>query len=340
MANLENPQIEVTVFGSTDDLVISNDYHMEFDIEKDLSESPNTADLTIYNLDPDLRERLQTAEDQESPLEIKITPSGSTDLVSAYKGEIADVYTDWENPGHATYITCATGKANHRQFQFDAEFAQGTPKNEIIEKLITAVGLPTGNLSDFPTSGILFSHTFSGPAFKSLETFCFNHGLRAYITDGTTNIVSVYEPADFTVFVITPAMILGREPKITTRNDAQEIEQKTIVESIPEDPPTGYAARQTHTKKAWGSGLVVDYDGIDKLKSGLYIPLLAQPTINPDQIVSISNPDNLEIYKKFDSKYYRTQSTNHRGNNRNFSDWSTFLNVDNYEDTGGNILAL
>lgn len=338
MSNLVNPKIEVTVSGISEDTVIPNDYYMDFDITKDLSESPNTADLTVYNLDPSIRKRLQNAEDQESPLEIKITPSGSEDLVSAYRGEIQDVYTDWESPGHATYISCATGKANHRAFQFDAEFAQGTPKNEIIEALIAAIGLPTGNVTDFPTSGILFSHTFSGPAFKSLETFVFNHGLRAYITDGILNIVSVYEPVDFTVFEIVPTMILGREPKETSRNDAREIEVKTIVDSIPEDPPTGYAARQTKEKKAWGSGLVVDYDSIDKLKTGLYIPMLAQPVIQPDQIVSIINPNGLEAYKEYDKKYYRTQSVNHRGNNQTFGEWRTDLNVDNYEDTGGNIL--
>ena len=329
MSTLVNPQIELTVFGAAIETVISNAYHIEVDIFKDLSESPNTADVTVYNLGPDIKKKLQSAEDQETPLEIKFTTAGKPDtLISAYKGEIQDVYTDWENPGHATHISCATGKANHRQFPLDEEFAQGTPKNDIIEKLIEAVGLPTGELSTLPTTPIGFSHTFTGPAFRSLEKFVYNHGMRAYITDGVLHVVTIGQRGTYSVFVITPEMILGREPSETSRNDAQETEIKTIVESIPEDPPDVINKRNTKTKQAFGSNLLIEYDGIDKLVNGLHIPLLAQPIVNPDQIVSVEMPTH-------EGKLWRVQSVNHRVNNISFNGYRTDLEVDEYTYTGG-----
>ena len=332
MPNLVNPKIEVTVKGTAD--FILSDLDMEFDITKDLSDNPNTAELLIYNLGPNLKKQLGNAENQEAPIEIRITPSGSKDLVLAYGGEIQDVYTEFLNPGHVTTVLCESQKINHRAFPFDAEYKEGTPLNSIAEDLITAIGLPVGNKADIDTSGISLSQTFSGPAFPLLERLIYDQGLRAYITDGVLHISSIYVAGNFSVFKIVPGMILGgSEPRDTLRNDNFEIEMRTHVESQGTDPFSKVSKKKRKEKKQWASGTYVEYDGVDKAIIGVEIPLLAQPIINPDQILIL----DVEDYKK---KYFRTQSVNHWGNNEFFDNWTTTINADLYEDNGGDLSAL
>jgi hypothetical protein len=111
------------------------------------------------------------------------------------------------------------------------------------------------------------------------------------------------------------------------------IEMQTVVESTNTDPFAKVRKRKNKTQKKWGSGDFVEYEGVDKLVNGLEIPLLLQPAINPDQILAIDTDE----YK---GRYYRTQRVIHAGNNATFDEWSTDLEVDEYEDTGGDILAI
>jgi hypothetical protein len=106
---------------------------------------------------------------------------------------------------------------------------------------------------------------------------------------------------------------------------------KTVVESTGRDPFAKVRKKKKKTKKAWGSGTVVEYEGVDKLITGVSAPVLLQPTINPDQIISIDK-------EEFAKKYYRVQSVNHSGNNETFDEWTTNIEADIYEDTGGDIL--
>jgi len=332
MANLTNPKIEVTIRGTSD--IVIDDLEMEFDISKDLSKEPNTAELLIYNLGPSLKSQISDAENQEAPIEIRITPNNSTDLVLAYGGEIQNVSNEFLDPGDVTEIYCESQKINHRAFDFDAEYAEGTPKDSIARDLISVIGLPTGNIADLDSSGLILSQTFSGPAFPLLERFIYDQGLFAYITDGILHITSIYEPGNFSVFKITPEMILGRsEPRKTIRNDNSFVEMKTHVESTGTDPFAKVRKKKKKDKKAWGSGAYVEYEGVDKAIVGVEIPLLAQPIVNPDQIVNVS-------WEGYEKKYYRTQSVKHWGESGFFENWTTTINADIYDDTGGDILTI
>ncbi len=344
MANLVNPKLEVTVKGA-EDIVIAKEntagaaiydhLFMDFDITKDKSTEPNTAEVTLYNVGPAMLAALQSAENQEAPIEIRCTASNNTDeLVLAYGGEIIDIHTEFTNPGHATHISCESQIVNHRRNVFAGAIAAGTPKNEIIEHLISGVALPTGNIEQLDTVGVIMSQTFMGVAYLQLADFVYDMGLTPYITDGVLHVTSVYQPVDFSVFKLTPEMMLGKsQPRNTTRTDEHGILQKTVVEATYENPYDLVRERQVREKKAWGSSEFEAYDGIDKLLSGIDCDMLLQPVLNPDQIVIVDK-------EEYSDRFFRVQSVTHTGDNQSFDDWTTHIEADSYEDTGGDIVVI
>jgi hypothetical protein len=328
MTSIVNPKIEVTVYGS--DKLVLPAYYMEFDINKDLSEEPNTAGLTVYNMGPSDMQQLQTAEDQESPIEIRITPSDSSDLVIAYSGEITSVSSEFLNPGHATYIECDSQKANHRDFTIDMEFAAGTTEASIMNELVKAVGLPVVKRpdTDYGVTKTTMSETYTGPAFPSLRTFADRLAIRPYISDGILYLTAELDeaPNQTTVFVISPEMVLGyNQPQDTSRNDESLIELRTIVKSTGGDifTPT---RKNKKKEKAWGPGTTAEYVGVDRLVQGISLPVRCQPALATDQIIRV----NLGDYKQ---KYFRVQSLNHHGDSETFDPWNTEIEADVFEGT-------
>jgi hypothetical protein len=328
LANITNPKLTVKIIGDTD--IEIEDLHMDFDITKDLSEEPNTCDLSVYNLGPDLRGQIEAIEHENAPIELRATYSGGTDLMLLYAGEITDVYSEFLRPGHITRITCESQKANHREFDFDKEFAAGTAQSEIITQLITAVGLPTGPLPDWPTGTLLLSHTFSGPAFNLLQKYVFDMGFKAVITDGVLTFSTPDVVQDFSVYKITPEILLG-DPRTSSRTDSSEIEMRTVVESYRGDidPFKKIKKRQRKTKKKRSLNDYVEYDAVETIIPGVTMDMLLQPTLIPDQIIKVDMPGY--------NKYYRTQIVRHSGDTGTYQNWDTEIEADIYDDTDGDI---
>jgi hypothetical protein len=337
---LINPRIEIQVF--SDVTFIISDEHIEYNIEKDLSENPNEADITIHNLSPSTRAKLSNSTIQSTPLVVYLTAAGKTNLIPAYRGEIDIVNSNRSHPGYETNIHCFSQKSNHRSFYFEPKtYTKGTPGTQIVNDLVKSIGLPSQiNQSVLPTQPILMAQTFSGPAFPLLERFCLDHGCYCYIIDGILVISSIYLPNLTEVKQIKKTLML-ETPSFTTRNDASLVEMHTTTEMITVDPFSIGKNKKKKRKEKIYNKLVVDenagetkdkdyveYEAIDKTINGLNFSLLCQPDIQPDDLVSLVD------HVDYIGKTYRVQKVNHHGDNFG-GDWTTDIETD---DVDGGIL--
>lgn len=324
MANLVNPKLEVRIFGTTDFTL--DPVYTYIEIDKDIDEEPDDCEITLYNLGPDQLSRLEDSEDMDAPIEVWCTRSGGEDLIIAFRGEIDGVETQFTRPGHTTTINCVAAKYNQEHTFFDKTFSANTPKNSIVDELVTTLGVPTGNIGDLPTDGLLLSQTYSGNAFEQLRKVTYDMGLRPFITDGTLHLSSIYKPVDFEVFVIEAANLLGT-PRRKTRIDGVLTEQMVTAE-LGADEFGQVRPRRKKNKKAMGFTTYTEYEVVDKAIPGISFTALMQPDLNPDKIIRVAG---------FDDKYYRVTSVNHYGNTEMFDEWSTDVEADLYEDMDGDI---
>ncbi|MCP4539027.1 MAG: hypothetical protein GY832_17975 [Chloroflexi bacterium] len=324
MVQLVNPRMTVKVFG-IEDISISDPF-MEFDITKDLDEEPNEAEVYIYNLSEGTRQAIQNAYNQSAPIEIHLTPSGVDELVMAFRGEIDAVKSRPTRPGWETYLRCTSQKDNHRAFFVDQKtFKKGTPIADIVNFFVDTIGLPK-IMDTIPTTGILLSESFSGPAFPLLRRYCDDLGMYAYILDGVLHVSSIYDVLDPTVYTIDKTHLLAT-PEPTTRTDDEAVQMKTIFEAVSPDIVAKQNRRRkkrSKTIKVFGENDYADYTAVDTLIEGMDFECLLQPDVQPDQIVG-TNTDAL------DGLEYRVTEVNHRGTTEDFSEWTTELKTDLYE---------
>lgn len=327
MAKIINPQIRIDFLGLDPFFLVEP--NKTIDIQKDLSEEENEARVEIYNLNESTRKRIDQAAANNDLISISFSAArrASEEPVQAFLGEIDRAKSKLLRPGVETSIECTSQKLNHRSFYFNQTFADETPIADIIEALVEAVGLPRGNSFDLPTSSILISESFSGPAFPILKRYVFDLGLYCYIMDGKLYITDVGAPPNPEAIVLDPMhMLSSPEPK--TRNDRTLVEMKTIIENNTRDP---FEKRKKNRKKkkkdvkVIGQNDSVEYTAVDATIKGMTFEMIGQPAINPDEVVS--SGDNL----------YRVIDVNHYGDD--FQDGlTTELQTDEYDQTSGSLL--
>lgn len=333
MTSLVNPKSKIRFVGDTVLEIIGDEYtdvEIEVEIEKDLDEEPNQAEIRLYNLAESSRQIISDVSNQSAPVEIHVTSADEEAYVLAYRGEIDTARSTKHQEGHDTVVRCTSQKENHRSFFFEKTYVKGTTIDQIVNEMVEAVNLPTqisaaggevgGTtiLEGIPTTGILMSQSFSGPAFEVLRRYVFDIGLFAYIVDGVLYISSLFEPTDPTEIEITDNMLL-EQPQRTTRVDAESIEMRTVVKTTnsPLLRSRGAGKRAVLVKrkkkktKVVGKNDYVDYDAVDKIIPGIEFILRCQPRINPDNVLKYN--DRLyrvqSVATDFDSKYWETYET-------------------------------
>lgn len=293
----------MVIHGDTDIKIINPEKRIE-SISKDISSEPNEASLEIYNLNPDTRAAIKDAADRNAPIEIGISPLGSSDTVMAFKGEIETAMNRAARPGFVTRICAQSQKRAHRAaYVTQQTYTAGTPKSDIVGDLLKVINLPTSkkDLEAIPTTGILLAHSFSGPAFPILRRLVFDFGMYCYIDDGVLRITHVYEPLNTTIIEISEGMLVT-EPQDTMRSDARKISRQTVSEMN----GTASTAQQKGRKKAAvdrkepGSNDYVEIKAIDTVVPGIELECFAIPNLAPDHLITLD--DGKTHYRVFETE--------------------------------------
>jgi hypothetical protein len=353
MAQLQNPEIEIIVYGLEETFSIK-DADMFVRIYKDLSSEPNEAEIQISNLKVETQDKFQNAADQTTPIEIYLTPAGQTNLALAFKGEIEEAYTEQERsePGVETFINCTSQKQQTRDAYFEKTYAAGTPRSQIVGDLIEAIGVPVGIVEGLPSGTVEFesfsgtasgdygdiaiSESFSGPAFPILQQYVFDLGMYCYILDGKIYVSSVSQPESPNVKNLEKHFLRNR-PQKTKRTEDLAIEMKTIAEASGLPLFKGKRSRKKKKKKQAkivGANDYVDYTAVDKTVMGLKIEAFLLPDFQPDDVLTI--PD----YEFLGDKKYHVQSIEMVASTGiDGGDWDMYLDTDDYDESGGDLDA-
>jgi len=327
MATFINPHIALVIQGAEtwdsdlDPVRLDMDIH----VEKDQDGEPNEADVTVYNLNDDTRNRIIDPAVRDTPIEIFFAPFGSDERVSCFIGEIDTKRNEQLRPGTATHLTCKSQRWQSRDKYIDpTTFDAGTPISEVITALTDAIDLPI-HTEAYSDASILSAHTVSGPAFLQLRRFIDPYGLTAFICDGMLYITDVYEPPNPTIVQITNAMLTGPvEP--TERKDVTDVIMRTIAESTILD--AFERPRKKKRKKvdllnrtvAAGPSGYIEYETVDDTVYGVTAELLGVPVLIPDHIVQFEGND----------QYYRVRTVTHAGTTK--EGVLTTINADVYDE--------
>ncbi len=179
------------------------------------------------------------------------------------------------------------------------------------------------SIGTLPTTAILQSRSFSGPVFPLLKRFVEDEGMHCWINDGILNIASVYTPTVPAPKLLYSGVVVSVE--VTSRDDALDVQMRTIAErnTVP-DPFATFRPKKKKTRKKAAFTTYIDYDVVDIAIPGMEMELLAQPDIQPDDVVTIT--DSLDYM----GKLFRVREVNHFGDNFG-GDWTTQLSCDDFE---------
>lgn len=337
MATITNPNMSVKFLGD-EEFVISksspttDDYlYMDYDVRKDFEDEPNEAELTIYNLAENNRKKISDFAEQSTPVEIYLTPSGSDELVRAYRGEIDWTVHRSQRPGYITEIYCTSQKEQHRsKYVSKKTFAKGTPVNRIITFLINEIGMPS-ETEILPVTPILKAESFSGPAFVLLRRYVKFLGMRCFITDGVLKIASVHAPQNPTIYPIMKRYLL-EDPEETTRVDSENVELQINSEFSGHDTKTRRRRkRKKKQAKIVGNSDYINYEVVDKTIHGVNLEVLCQPDRKPDDVVVLPE------YPALATRLFRVKEVHHFGDNYG-GNWTTTLDCDEYEGSLADLL--
>lgn len=299
-----NQKISVIIRGDTDIDLTEMEKSIE-SISKDLSDEPNEAVIEIYNLNPDTRAAVKAAADQYTPIEIGVSPLHSADPIIAFVGEIETVVNRATRPGFVTRIRALAQKRAHRAaYVSQKTYAAGTPKSDIVNDLVEAIGLPS-EIDTIPTTGIILGHSFSGVAFPILQRFVYDFGMFCYIDNGVLHITNVYDPPNPTLIEITDNMLIT-EPQETTRRDARDTSLFTVTNMTNIEPDRKKKRRKK--KKTLRKELVADLlarnvenvlegsdyveiEAVDTTVPGIELECFAIPNLAPDHIITLDGGD-------------------------------------------------
>jgi hypothetical protein len=322
MTTLSNPTGEIKILADIEFTI--TDSYFDFEVIKDLDEEPNECELTVYNLAESTRQKLTTAASAINTVQFSVTPFGQTERVLAFEGEIDAVTHRNLRPGHETHIKVLSQKIHHvSAFVEEKTYAEGTYVDVIVDDFIKVLKVPIGHIDTLPDSKILLSQSYSGQALPLLKSFIADMGMYCYMLDGKIYITSVYQPESPNVKTIDKRFVLA-PPERVSRNDAYDVELRTLVEYSVENP----SAKKRRQKKV--KDVTTEYEtisAVDKEIMGYMFTLFLCPTINPNDVIEF--PD----YPDLKAKQHVVKSLRHYGSiNYNGGEFTTELDTDDYAE--------
>lgn len=157
-----------------------------FRVKKDLRPEPNSAEIRVYNLSEDSRDRLSTQE-----LFVRLEAGYVGAMVQIYEGRVRSAETTIEGSDVITNVSTGDSEKQLATSRFSLSVANGTPIRAVLEALVAALGVGKGNTdaaaSRLAAKGVREvrgATAFSGAAKDTLNAICRSYDLEWSIQDG------------------------------------------------------------------------------------------------------------------------------------------------------------
>ncbi|TLX12154.1 hypothetical protein [Rhizobium sp. MHM7A] len=198
----------------------THDLRIEFSIDKDTSSSPNSAEITIFNLSESHRNSVGKEFDAITLEAGYIPPEGDGNVGVIFKGAVRDVEHRREGPNILTIISCGDGSKALRRATISKSFPKGTPVKDVVDELSKQLEKEGVSRGEWKFPNDVESKTFKRPyavcgsCSRELDTIGRGNGFYWNIQNETMEIV----PGDGYiggVVLITPETGMIGTPAIT-----------------------------------------------------------------------------------------------------------------------------
>jgi hypothetical protein len=119
--------------------------HFKFKIEKKIEKSPNTADVTIYNLNEQSRAALQT-----KPLHVRLDVGYGGEVQRIFQGDLRFAASVKEGTTWETRLQVGDGSRAYQFARVNRSFKSGTTGRQVLAEALAAMGYPYPNELDLP----------------------------------------------------------------------------------------------------------------------------------------------------------------------------------------------
>ena len=183
---------------------VADSLDIDFKIEKTNRAEPNKAEIKIYNLNDDHRNELvrrfgsQVEKSKRKPLRVELEAGyegeGNRGLIFA--GDLRNLIVKREGQDFVTTISGADGGHAFKTGRISRAFGAGTSVSTVLRACVDALGIGTGNLSEFEAAakltalGTQFSHgtVLSGSAERELDHLVKAAGLEWSVQNGSLQL--------------------------------------------------------------------------------------------------------------------------------------------------------
>lgn len=169
------------------------DLDVAFSVTRSLKREPNTAELSIFNLNETHRQQIR--EERVLPVQIEAGYGGNNALI--FLGDLRDAHTERDGPDLVTMLSSSDGGRRTRGGRVNRSYGPNTSLRTVILGAAEALGVGLGNVeeaaarADLEGAGRLFSEgvVLSGNAAAELDGIMESSGLEYSIQNGQLQVL-------------------------------------------------------------------------------------------------------------------------------------------------------
>lgn len=193
-----------------------NALDVRFSIERSLKPEPNTAEIQVWNLNPDHRSQLEELDFATCTVEAGY--EGGFALL--FSGALRTAFTVREGPSLVTTLQSGDGEKEYKQSRVNLSIAKATPNASVLQQVAKALKISEGNLPTvtplllatpplFPQGGVL-----SGSASQIMTRAAQSLGFEWSIQEGALQLLQRSAPLNASAVLLTPNTGLIGSPSI------------------------------------------------------------------------------------------------------------------------------
>lgn len=191
----------------------TNELHIQFSVEKSDVASPNTAKISIWNLNPAHKAAL---EEKDCIVTLNAGYRGNTPMVLT--GTVTNVVTEDDGADQKTTIDVLDGRKELRDSYVILGYLQSTDSKLILQDAAGQMGLPI-TFSPGASFKPLESYSYVGLAKNVLDKVCASNNLTWTIQNGVIQVTKPNEPISTVAHLISPQTGLIGSPKKLTQSE-------------------------------------------------------------------------------------------------------------------------
>ena len=189
---------------------------VQFSIERSLKPEPNTAEIKVWNFNPDHRSQLEELDKVACAVEAGYEGG----FASLFVGTLRTTFSVRENASIVTTLQSGDGEKEYKQSRINLSIAKATPNASVLQQITKALKIAEGNLATvtplllatsplFPQGGVL-----SGSASQIMTRVSQSLGFEWSIQEGALQLLQRSAPLTATAVLLSASTGLIGSPSI------------------------------------------------------------------------------------------------------------------------------